>query len=295
MPGEQRARILDARSAFDGRFEQVAELRGYVEQHREQHHLPRRPADAQGRVAAHGQVLAQVVEPHAEADRTGDGRDRTLPGLVGREARRELAFAEVAADVERGDIAHPDADEEEEQQAGAVLVRLDERQQRERVDDVDEREEAEGRVQQHAVERRAEAGPGHQDEGHQGEHGQLELRQLEGEEEDERGGGEQPPERNIDGLFVRQVAVLIRCQPGDEGSEDGDHPQLAVEDERDDSGDQDDGGNNSFHEPSLSILPVSQKGSDSLPVTLLQCVRSVCLTQPSAVRIGEQLIVLGWP
>ena len=73
--------------------------------------------------------------------------------------------AEGAADVERGDVAGPDADEEEEDERRAVFLLPEERDEGERVGDVDEAEEACGGFGKDLDEGSAEAVPGKECEG----------------------------------------------------------------------------------------------------------------------------------
>ena len=198
------------------------------------------------------EILAEIEEAHAAEHRAEDGGDGAFPGFVGGEAGGEFALAEVFADVEGEDVAGPDGDKEEEQKAAAVAffeiaLRPDERQQGERVDDVEEREKAERGIEQDTLERGAEGGPEEQDEGEERQDGEFEVGELDGEEEEEGGGGEQPPERDVDGLLVGEGAVLPCGERGDDGGEDGEEPERAVEDDGHDDGDKDDGGKDAFH------------------------------------------------
>ena len=118
---------------------------------------------------------------------------------------------------------------------------------------------AECGIEQDAVERCAKAGPGKQDEGEERQHGELEVGQLDGEEEDESGGGEQPPEGDVDGLLVGEIAVLIRSECGDDGGEKRDGPKRRVKNQSEDSGDEDDGGEDAFH----AVMRISRSAGGS--------------------------------
>ena len=79
-----------------------------------------------------GEPVAEQDESHAEDAGGDDGGDGAFPGLVGREARSELVAAEALADVEGGDVAGPDAEEEKEEEGDAVFFVEDLREQHER-------------------------------------------------------------------------------------------------------------------------------------------------------------------
>ena len=100
---------------------------------------------------------------------------------------------------------------------------LDEGQQRQGIGDVDEGEEAEGGVEEDAVERGSEAGPGEEDEGEEGVGGEVEFAgdagECEGEED--RYGEDDPPERDVDGFFVGEGSVLVCGEAGAYGGEEG--------------------------------------------------------------------------
>ena len=159
MAGEQGAGVLDAGAALEGGLQQVAELGGAVEQDGEEDPLPPGSVGVQAGEAGAVDAEPVAVEDQADAEYHGgdDGGDGSFPGLVGRELRGELAAAEALADVERGDVAGPDAEEEEDDEDEAVALGAvpDERDQRERVGDVDEQEQACGGLLQDARERRA--------------------------------------------------------------------------------------------------------------------------------------------
>jgi hypothetical protein len=115
-------------------------------------------------------------------------------------------------------------------------MRLDEGQQSDWIDDVEEREETQGGVEEDAVEGRSKAGPGQQSESQERQRGELEVAvgAGEGEVKEDRDGGKEPPEGNVDRLLVGQTAVLVCGQRGDDGGEERNRPKRREEDQRDD-------------------------------------------------------------
>ena len=132
VAGEDGAGVFDAGAALEGGLEEVAELGGGVEDDGEDEEDPPglggvEPGEAGVLL---GEPVAEQDEAHAE-DAGGDDRgDGAFPGLVGRETRGELVAAEALADVEGGDVAGPDAEEEEEDEGEAVFFVEDLREER---------------------------------------------------------------------------------------------------------------------------------------------------------------------
>ncbi len=178
------------------------------------------------------------------------------PGFAGAETGGEFAFAEGAADVESGDVAGPDADHEEEDERGAILLFPEKGNQRERVGDVDEAEEALRGVGEDLDEGGAEAVPGEEREGEGAEDGELVFDGEVGQGDDEGEGGSEghPPDGDAEfrvvgfGADRGELEILVGGELGDDGGEEGDHPELAKEDEGEDDEDEDCGGEDSFHE-----------------------------------------------
>ncbi len=184
-----------------------------------------------------------------------DGGDGAYPGFAGAEAGGEFAFAEGAAEVECGNIAGPDADHEEEDKGGAVLLLPEEGNEGEGVGDVDEAEESLRRVGEDLIEGRTKAVPGKEYEGEAAEDRELGFDGEVGKGDDEGQGSTEghPPDGDaeLDAMGVRadggQLEVLVGGQLGDDGGEESDHPELAEEDEGEDGEDEDCGGEDSFH------------------------------------------------
>ena len=215
----------------------------------------------ESRVAAGGELLADEDDDAGGGDAAQDGGDGAFPGFVGAEAWRELAFAEVPADVEGGDVPAPDADHEEEDEGGTVFLLPEERPEAEGVGDVDEAEESLGGVGQDTIEGDAEAVPGEEDEGQGAEDGELGIERPVGQggDEEKGGAGGHPPEGDAAGVgwdagsLVDELEILIGGEFGDDGGEEGDHPGLPKEDESDDGCDEDDSSEDTFHELRLSL------------------------------------------
>ena len=152
MAGEHGAGVFDACAAFDGGFEEVAQLGGNVEDCCEEEGLPERFGDVQDGVPAGDESVGdgddQSSGEHAACDR-GNGAH---PGFAGAKTGGELAFAEGSTDVECGDVSGPDADHEEEDEGGAVFLFPEKRYEGEGVGDVDEAEETLGGVGKDLVE-----------------------------------------------------------------------------------------------------------------------------------------------
>jgi hypothetical protein len=169
--------------------------------------------------------------------------------------RREFALAEGAADVESGDVAGPDADQEEEDECYAVLLFPEKGNQGERVGDVDEAEEALRGVWENLDEGGAEAVPGEERESEGAEDRELGFDWKVRESDDEGQGGAEghPPDRDAEfgivgfGSNCGELEVFVGGELGDDGGEEGDHPQLAEEDEGEDDEDEDRSGEDSFH------------------------------------------------
>src|SRR5580658_148831 len=251
VAGEQGAGVLDAGPALEGGLEEVAELGGGVEQDGEEHPLPPGSVGVQAGEAGVVRCEPVAVEDEAAADDDGgdDGGDGSFPGLVGRELGGELVAAEALADVEGGDVAGPYAEEEEDDQHQTVtLVAVpDERDERERVGDVDEQKQACGGLGQDAGERRAEGVPGEEQQRGEDDGGDGVLRTKEGREEKEGDREEGPPERNGVAAGGGELAELERREHGDQRSEEGNHPELAEEDEQANQNNEDDCGEDALH------------------------------------------------
>ena len=137
-------------------------------------------------VAAGGEGVGDRDDDAGGEHAASDGGDGTDPGFAGAEAGGQLAFAKGAADVERGDVAGPDADHKEEDEGGAVFLLPEERDESERISDIDETEEALRGVGKDLDERGAEAVPGEEREGEGAEDGELGFDGEVGEGYDER-------------------------------------------------------------------------------------------------------------
>ena len=160
--------------------------------------LPERLGDVEDGVAAGGELVADEDQQGGGEDAAEDGGDGAFPGLAGAETRGELVVPEAATDVEGGDVSCPDADHEEEDEGDAVLLLPEERDEGERVDDVDEAEDAFGGAGEDAIERGrlgAEAVPGEEDDGEGAEEGELGFEGPVGQggEEEEDGADGHPP------------------------------------------------------------------------------------------------------
>ncbi len=251
MAGEEGAGVLDAGTALEGGLEEVAELGGGVEGDGEEEEDPPGLGGVEAGEAGVllGEPVAEQDEAHAEDAGGDDGGDGSFPGFVGREARGELVTAETLADVEGCDVAGPDAEEEEEQESGAVFFVEDLGEQGERKGDVDEHEDAGGGLPQDALEGGAEGGDGEEDEGDEGYDGDGVLGTKKGREKEQRDGGERPPKGDGAATGGGEAAKLQRGQTGDDGGEERDHPELAEEDQRSDDGDQDNSSKNALHGP----------------------------------------------
>ncbi len=125
----------------------------------------------------------------------------------------------------------------------------------ERVGDVDETEEPLGCVGKDLVEGGAEAVPGEEDKGDGAEDGKLgfDWEVGQGDDEGEGGADGHPPDGDAEFGVVRlgtdggELEVLVGSQLGDDGGEEGDHPELAEEDEGEDGEDEDDRSEDAFH------------------------------------------------
>ena len=164
-------------------------------------------------------------------------------------------FAEGSADVQGGDVADPDTDHEEDYECRPVLFFPEKGDEGEGVGDPDKAEDAFCSVGQDLGEGRAEAVPGEESEREGAEDGKLGFDGEIGQGDDEGEGGAEghPPERDAElasvgfGADGGQLDVLVGGELGDDGCSEGDHPELAEEDEREDGEDEDDGGEDSFH------------------------------------------------
>ena len=123
----------------------------------------------------------------------------------------------------------------------------DERNERERIGDVDEQERACGGLGQDAGERRAEGVPGEENQRGEDDCGDGVLRAKEGREEKEGDGEEGPPEGDGVAAGGGELAELQACKHGDQRGEEGDHPELAEEEEHAYEDDEDDCGKDSLH------------------------------------------------
>ncbi len=255
VAGEHGAGIFDARAAFDGGFEKVAGLGGYVEDDGEQQRLPEGLRDVEEEVVAGGEGVADKNDGQGGENTAEDGGDGPFRGLAGAKARGQLPFAEGAADVERGDIARPDADHEEEEEGWTIFPLPHERDEGKRVGDVNEPEEALRGVGQDLDEGSAEAVPGKERESECAENGELRLNGEVGQGDDEGEGGAEshPPSGDakagvIDGRADGgELEVLKGGELGNESGGEGDHPELAEEDEGKDEEDEDESGKDAFH------------------------------------------------
>ena len=230
-------------------------MRGDVEDCGEDEGLPEGLGDVEQGIAAGREGVGDEDDEACGEHAAGDGGDGAYPGFAGAEPGGELAFAEGAADIEGGDVAGPDADHEEEDEGRAVLLFPEKWNQREGIGDVDEAEETLGGVGQHLGEGRAEAVPGEEREGEGAEDGELGFDGEVGQSDDEGQGGAEghPPDWDAElgamgmGADGGELEVLVGGQFGDDGGEEGDHPELAEEDEGEDGEDEDCGGEDSFH------------------------------------------------
>src|SRR5271170_820967 len=173
VTGKHGAGVLDACAALDGGFEEVAQLGGDVENRGEDEGLPERLGDVEECVAAGDEDVGDVDDQSRREHTAKDGGDGAYPGFAGAKAGGELAFAEGAAEVERGDIAGPDADHEEEDKGRAVLLLREEGNEGEGIGDVDEAEESLCCVREDLIEGRTKAVPGEEYEGEAAEDGEL--------------------------------------------------------------------------------------------------------------------------
>ena len=251
MAGEQGAGVLDAGTALEGGLEEVSELGSGVEGDGEEEKDPPGLGGVKAGEAGVllGEPVAEQDEAHAEDAGGDDGGDGSFPGFVGGEARGELVAAETLADVESCDVAGPDAEEEEEQESGAVFFVEDLWEQGEWKGDVDEHENARGGLPQDALKGGAEGGNGEEDEGDEGYDGDGVLRAIEGREKEERDGGERPPKGDGTATGGGEATELQRGETSDDCGEERDHPKLAEEDQRSNDSDQDNSSKNALHGP----------------------------------------------
>ncbi|MCU1319496.1 MAG: hypothetical protein JWP98_1014 [Edaphobacter sp.] len=247
VSGEHGSGVFDTGSTLDGGFEEVAQLSCDVQDRGEQEGLPDGLGDVEEKVAAGGEEIADPDDETGGEEASGDGGDGALPGLAGAEARGQFVFAEGLAYVEGGDVSGPDADHEEEDEGGAVLLLPEEGNEGEGVGDPDEAEEPLGGIGQDLDEGRTEAVPGEEDESEGAEDGELLVDGEVGQGDDEGEGGAEghPPEGDAKfgsmglGANCGELEVLVAGQLGHDGGEEGYHPKLAEEDEGEDGGDQD--------------------------------------------------------
>ncbi len=83
MAGEHGSGVFDAGSAFDGGFEEVAELGGDVQDGGEKEGLPDGLGDVEGEVAAGGEEIADPDDKGGGEDAADDGGDGAFPGFAG--------------------------------------------------------------------------------------------------------------------------------------------------------------------------------------------------------------------
>ena len=65
-----------------------------------------------------------------------------------------------------------------------------------------------------------------------------------------------------------ELEVLVGGELGNDRGEEGDHPELAEEEEAEDGGDKDDGGEDTFHGPILRVNEAAQERVGSYGATL---------------------------
>ena len=221
----------------------------------EQKRLPHRLGGVEDQVAVRAEHVADVDDDESGEDAADNAGGGAFPGLAGAEARSQLVAAEAAADVECRDVTRPDADHQEDDQRDAVLLLPEQGNEGEGIGDVDEAEDALCGIGQHLNERGAEAVPGEEGERKRAEDGELRFdgKVGQGDDEGERGGEGHPPEGDAElgavGLRADggELEILVGGELGDDGRDEGNHPELAEEDEREDGGDEDDGSEDSFH------------------------------------------------
>lgn len=261
---EEGAGVLDAGAALDGGLEQIAELGGDVEDGGKGEGLPDGFADVQQEIAADGEDVAHIEQAAGDGEGAKDGGDGAFPGFARGDARGELVFADGAADVESGDIAGPDGEHEEDDERGAIFLLPEEGDEGERISNPNEAEEALRGVWQDLDGGGAEAIPGEEREGEEADDGKLGVDGEAGQGDGEDGGrgdnhpGPRDAEAGVMGLGadLGQREELKGGELGDEQRGDGDHPELAKEDEGEDGKDEDEGGEDAFHGSLLRIRGV---------------------------------------
>jgi len=83
VSGEHGSGVLDACSALDGGFKEVAQLGCDVQDRGEEEGLPDGLGDVEEEVAAGGEEIADPDDETGGEEASGDGGDGALPGLSG--------------------------------------------------------------------------------------------------------------------------------------------------------------------------------------------------------------------
>ena len=255
MAGQHGAGIFHARAAFDGGLKQVPELGRDIQHGRERERLPCGLGDMEQEIAAGGERIASGDHRPRREQRAEDGGHGTFPRLPRGKPGCELAPAKRAADVERGDVAGPDRDHKEEHERGAILLFPQQRDEGEWVRDPKQAEEALRGVRQHLHERGAKAVPSEQGEGEEADDGELRLDREVGDADQKqgRGGDRHPRDRDAQACAVKasadrgELQEFVGGELRHERGGHGDHPEIAEEDEGEDSSDQNKGGEDAFH------------------------------------------------
>ena len=138
--------------------------------------------------------------------------------------------AEALPDVEGGDVARPDTEEEKQKEGYTILLVEYLWKKHERIGDIDQHEQTHGGLPKNALERGTEYSYREKYEGREGNDGDgLHWTEV-GSKEKERDRRESPPERNRATAKARECAELQCSEPGNDGGENCDHPELAEED-----------------------------------------------------------------
>ena len=182
---KEGAGVFDACATLDSGFQKITELGSNVEDCGEDESLPEGFGDVEDGVAASGEGVSNENDDVGSEDTACDGGNGANPGFAGAKARGELTFAKGTTEVESGDIASPDADHKKEDEGGAIFLFPEERNESERIGDVDEAEESLRRVGKDLDEGRAEAVPGEESEGESAENGELCFNGKVGKSDDE--------------------------------------------------------------------------------------------------------------
>src|SRR6202522_175871 len=151
MTGKEGAGIFDANRALEGGLGKIADLGGDVDGDGQHQPVPELLRKRELGGVELGQVSGEPEEAAGDEQAAQRRCDCAFPGFVGTEARGELMAAQGAAYEQSSNVSGPDDAEQESDQRGAVGLFAQGRQSQQCEAGVDQGEDGDRGVGQHAL------------------------------------------------------------------------------------------------------------------------------------------------